>query len=178
MNLIYIVIVYIVYTLVLFTANYYINLFSEKDEYTKDEIKNIFPHIIYCLDRIKSKYIFSMMLLTLTTSSLIGLSIPFISSHWIIQSAITFSLIFFTFPIIKKNFEDARVMSSANLGDNFANIFAKHSDIIMLGFGIGFGSSFMYIWANNKELSFLWFILNITIISLLLEYTLQKIIRD
>jgi hypothetical protein len=178
MTLIYLVIVYAVYTALILIANYYINLFSEKEEYTREEIKNIFPHITFCIEKIGSRYSFSTMILCLAISSLIGMLFPLSSSHWFIQSAVLFTIIFFMFPIIKKNIEETRVNSSDSYSDSFANFFAKHTDIISFGFGMGFGSSFMYVWASNKELSFLWFILNIVIISIMLEFTVQKMIKE
>ncbi len=178
MDFIYIIIVFVVYLIVLLGVNYYINLFSEKEEYTKEELKNILPYFSILMEKINSKHALPQVLLAFILSSFIAGLIPFVGSHWFIQSAILFGIILFFLPIVKSYFENQKVTSSDRISDSFINVFTGVSEIIILGFGLGYASSFMFVWVTDRELSFMWFMLNLIAFTFLLEYTIQKIIKE
>jgi hypothetical protein len=174
MDIIIVVIIYLVYLFLLIFINYYVNLFSSKGEYTQDELKSVFPFFKDSWDVIQSKYSLSYFFLFLILSSVIGIIIPLLTINWFFNSSILFIVVFFTFPYIKNYFEDRMVTESDDYRDNYANIFAKHSEIVTIGFGIGLGSSLIYMWRNNIEINSIWFLINIIILTILLEITIKN----
>ena len=173
MNKVYLLIIYGIFLSVLIVMNYYINLWKSKNEYTKDEIKDVFPHFLSFLKIIGSQYSPVPFLVLLLLSSLLGFLIPYIP-HWFFYSSIILIVMFLVFPIITNSIEQSKVMAAGDMKDIAANIFAKHSDIIIIGFGTGLGSSLIFRWGSLKEISFLWFLVNIIIISIIIELTLIK----
>lgn len=174
MDIIVVVLIYFVYLFLLIFINYYLNLFTSKGEYTQDELKNVFPYFKDSWDTIRSKYALSSFFLFLIFSSIVGIVIPLLTINWFFNSSILFIVVFFTFPYIKSYFEDRMVTESEDYRDNFANIFAKHSEIITIGFGIGLGSSMTYVWRNNIEVNSIWFLINFIVLSVLLEITIKN----
>ena len=178
MTAISIVIIYLVFSSLLIIVNYYIHLFTTQDQYTRDELKNIFPYFNEISQTLQSKYSIFYLLLLSIVPSLIGIALPLLFNNWLINSSILFIIIFSTFPYLKSNFEKTKVTASDDYRDNFANIFAKHTEIITLSFGAGFGSSLIFVWGYTKEFSFIWFLINIVIIAVLMEITLTNTLKN
>jgi hypothetical protein len=162
----------------LLVANYYITLISSKDHYTREEIANIFPFISSSLIKLKDRYNTAGLLLAMALSSLIGGGIPRISSHWFFNSSLLFLAVYFIFPILKERIESYKVSTSEYYRDALANYFSQYSGIIIIGLGTGMGASLMYNWASIRELSFLWLLLNLAVITVLVERVLGKEMSD
>ena len=175
MNAFVLILLYVVYVFLLVVVSYYVTLFTTKEEYTQEELKNVFPFFSYTWEVVSSKYSLLSFFVILVISSVLGMIVPFISKNWFLNSSILFIVIFFTVPYLRNYFEDGMVTESDNSLDTYANIFVKHSDLIVLGFGIGLGSALTYVWRNNVEISTIWFLINIIIVTVLLEISLKTV---
>jgi TM2 domain-containing membrane protein YozV len=178
MAFLYIIIIYMCFVFFLVSVSYYVTLFSQKEQYTREEISNVLPYIFESWRKLGAKYPVTGLLLALLVSSFIGLLVPFISSHWSINSAVFYGLFYAVFPILKERFDSTRVSSSPYYRDDISNAFSRYAGIILFGFGAGTGTSLMYNWAHNKELGFLWFILNLAVITVLEVRLVGKEIRE
>lgn len=169
-----IIIIYIIYSLVIILSCYYIDLFLSKEQYSKDELKNILPYLKKIHENIIFNHSSFTLSIVLICSSFLGIIIPLISSSWIINSSILYAIIFLTLPFLKKHFEKSQVSSSEDYADMIVNVFLRYDNVIILGFGSGTGASLIYNWGSMKNISFLWFFINIIIVSAISGYTLKK----
>ncbi|TAL36437.1 MAG: hypothetical protein EPN93_08415 [Spirochaetes bacterium] len=174
MGFLYILAVYMFFMFFLLTVNYYIHLLSSKDQYTREELSNILPYISGYLAMLGEKYHQTGFMLALLPASLVGLLIPQISDHWFFSSAILFVIAYLLLPVLKERFESTRVMASDSHADDILNFLARHAGVLVIGLGGGMGSSLMYTWARDKELGFLWFILNLSVLIVLMEFALAR----
>jgi len=178
MALLYVVIIYAVFTLFILTVCYYVNLISSKDQYTREEISNILPFVAETWQKVYSRYPSPMLFLMLLGSSFIGLLIPFLSSHWFFNSAVFFVVLYLVAPLAKERVDSVKVSNSDEIKDDLTNLFSRFTYIIVLGFGLGTATSLMYNWAQEKELSFLWFLLNLAAIVLLEVHMMNKELNE
>jgi hypothetical protein len=178
MSAVHLTIIYIVFGLFLIAMDYYINLFASKDQFTKDELKSIMPHLKSMIKIIENKYSFGPFLLFYIVATCLGIGSPLLSAHWFTNSSILLVVIFFTFAFLKDYFEKSMVTASDNYLDIFANIFSKHSEVLTLGFSIGTGCSLIYVWGNNREIGFIWFLINMVIITIITEFTMRNVLKE
>ncbi len=169
------VLIYIIFILVVIVAYYYSSLIMSKEQYTRDELKGVVTFLPKFLGKISEKYSFVMFFITMILSSLIGMLPAAVSYHWFANSAILFGAVFAGLPVLKKNFEESRVTESVSYSDTAANFVLKYNESLIFGFGIGAGSMLISNWGSSREISFLWFILNLVIITVLLTMTTKKI---
>jgi hypothetical protein len=174
MSFLYMLAVYMFFMFFLLTVNYYIHLLSSKDQYTREELSNILPYISGYLSMLAEKYHQTGFLLALLPASLVGMLFPVITDHWFFSSSILFIIAYLLLPILKERFESTRVMASSSRVDDVSNFMARHAGVIVIGLGGGMGSSLMYTWAHDKELGFLWFIMNLSILIVLMEFALSR----
>ena len=104
-----------------------------------------------------------------------GILIIMLSEHWLLNSAIIFIIVFLTFPIAKKNFDKVKVTTGSGFSDTAINIFSKYYNFILLGFGTGTGAGLMYNWGVYKAVPFLWFLINFTVISILVGMVIHNV---
>ncbi len=178
MSLLYIVLIYIIFTAFLLTVTYYADLISSKEQYTREEISNIIPFIAETGQKIIEKYPLPGLGLAIFFPSLLGLLMPFISNGWFLNSAFLFVCLYILLPIAKERFDSTRVSASEYYADEIANYISKYAGMILFGFGAGTGTGLMYTWAHEKELGFLWFIFNLIVIVVLEVYTVSKEIKE
>src|SRR6056297_661362 len=139
---------------------HYFQLFRSKEQYTRDELKNVIPSIPRYWDSLLQRYYLPGFIFSLVVSSVLGLLFPSIALNWFFQSAIIFIVLFIVLPYVKSYRENIMVTSSDNIGDIFSNVFTRYTEVILFGFGAGTFSSMTYQWTSHKELSFLWFLVN------------------
>ena len=161
------ILIYLTYLIILILGSYYVNLYLSKDQFTKEELKNIFPFLAQFWNRILSNFSIFLVAIILFISSLLGILIIMLSEHWFLNSAIVFIIVFLTFPLVKKNFAKVMVTTGAGFSDTVINIFSKYYNFMLLGFGTGTGAGLMYNWGVYKTVPFLWFLINFTVISIL-----------
>lgn len=178
MDAIYILIIYLVFLFFLFAVNYYANLISTKDQYTKEELLKVFPYLEESRKKLSDKYPFPKYLIILGAASLFGMLFPLLSSGMFFNSAILFIVLYLLTPIMTEHIESTKVNSSSEPMDEIANHFSAYAGIILLGFGAGTGTSLMYNWAQKKELGFLWFMFNLIIIVVLGVMTINKELKE
>ncbi|HNR87872.1 MAG TPA: hypothetical protein PKM65_05990 [Spirochaetota bacterium] len=178
MEALYIGIIYIVFLGFVVTMDFYINLFTNKDQFSKEELTGIFPHLTATLGLIQAKYSTPIFLLFFALATFFGVLLPLISTHWFLNSAILFVIVFFVFSFIKDHIDRIMVTASESFRDVVANVFSRHCEIFTLGFGVGTGASLIYVWGNNREMSFLWFLANMVIATIMIEFTLRTILKD
>lgn len=167
--------IYIIFILVVIVAYYYSSLIMSKEQYTRDELKGVIYFFPVFLNKVSEKYSFVMFFATMLGSSLIGMFPAAVTYHWFANSAILFGAVFAGLPVLKKNFEATRVTESESYSDTAANFILKYNEPLIFGFGIGAGSMLISNWGSSREISFLWFILNLIIITVLLTMTSKKI---
>ena len=173
-----IILVYILYLSLILLGNYYSNLFVSKDHYSKEEIKNIIPFFSQTWKKFTSIYNPVTLIFVFGLSSFIGIIIPMIFHHWVINSSVLFVLLFFILPYIKTNFEKSMVTQSEKHSDKLANIFIKYIDIIIIGFGTGLGTALIYNWRDLSNIYSLFFLINILIISIFLGYKFKNLLKE
>jgi hypothetical protein len=169
------ILIYVIFIFIVLVAYYYSSLIMSKEQYTRDELKGVIKFFPVFLGKISEKYSFIMFFATMIVSSLIGMFIPAVSYHWFANSAILFGAVFAGLPVLKKNFEASRVTESQSYSDTAQNFILKYNESLIFGFGIGAGSILISNWGSSKEISFIWFILNLVIIIVLLTMTIKKI---
>jgi len=91
-----------------------------------------------------------------------------------LNSAIIFIVMFFTFPLAKKNYDMARITTGGSFADTAMSIFVKYNSVILVGFGTGTATGIMYAWGVYKAINFLWFLINL----ILLTIFIGMVIRD
>ena len=171
------ILIYFVYLVIIILGSYYIDLFLSKDQYTKKEIKNSLPYFSKLLDTIKHTYSITSLVVIVSATSLLGILLPVLIQHWLTNSAIFFAVLFFILPLLKKQLEKYKVSDSENPLDNLSNIIIRYDDIILIGLGLGTASAIILNWGTTKFIPFLWFLVNIIIISILLGITFYKFIK-
>jgi hypothetical protein len=160
-------IMYVVYLLLLILGSYYVHLYISKDQFTKDELKDVMPYLTQLLSKIVNNYSTSILVATLLVSSVIGMALPLLSDHWFLNSSIVFLVMFFTFPVAKKNFDKTQVTTGGTASDTIINIFTRYYNVILIGFGNGSATGLMYSWGVNKSVHFLWFLINLIALSVM-----------
>lgn len=170
-----IVLIYIFYLAIIVLGSYYVNLYLSKDQFTKDELKEVLPYLKKLWNKIASSYSMSIMMICLGISSLIGILLPMLSQHWFLNSAIIFAVMFFSFPLAKKNFDMTRITTGGTFADTAMSILVKYNSILLIGFGTGTATGIMYNWGVDKTISFVWFLVNLIVLTLLIGMTIKNI---
>jgi hypothetical protein len=160
-------IMYVVYLVLLILGSYYVNLYLSKDQFTKDELKAVMPYLTTLLNKAVNNYSTSILTATLLVSSIFGIALPLLSDHWFLNSSIIFLIMFFTFPLAKKNFDKTQVTTGGTATDTMINIFIRYYNVILIGFGNGSATGLMYSWGVNKSVHFLWFLINLIALSVM-----------
>jgi hypothetical protein len=169
-----ILIMYIVYLSLLVFGSYYVDLYISKDQFTKEELKNVLPYLSKLLNKIINSYSIPLFLAILLVSSIIGIALPLLSDHWFLNSSIIFLVMFFTFPVAKKNFEKTQVTIGGNMSDTVTNIFTRYYNVILVGFGNGTATGIMYNWGVYKSVHFLWFLINLIALSVMVGVAIKN----
>jgi hypothetical protein len=167
-------IMYAVYLLLLILGSYYVNLYVSKDQFTKEELKEVLPYLSQLLSKIINNYSTSIFIATLSISSIIGIALPLLSDQWLLNSSIIFLVMFFTFPIAKKNFDKTQVTTGGTTSDIVKNIFTRYYNVILIGFGNGSATGLMYNWGVNKSVHFLWFLINLIALSVMVGVSIRN----
>jgi hypothetical protein len=177
MTLIYVLSVYAVYLLIILVIAYYARMLSSKTEFTRQELTDITPLVKTVQGKLTMKYNPSFVIILMLISSLLGILFSHLP-HWFFQSALLTIVIFIVLPQVQKHFQDRMVIASSEFSDTAANIFAKYCEFIILGYGTGFGAGFMYYWNATHDMFFLWFAVNILLVTGLMVVTAKAIITD
>jgi hypothetical protein len=167
------VIIYVVYLLLLILGSYYVNLYISKDQFTKDEIKNILPYLSQLWSKIINNNSAPILIMAFVMSALIGMALPLLSDHWFLNSSIIFLIMFFSFPVAKNNFDKIQVTTGGTISDTIINIFTRYYNVILIGFGNGTATGLMY---NYKILHFLWFLINLIALSIMVGVAIKNFI--
>jgi uncharacterized membrane protein YfcA len=158
--------------------NYYISLFLTKEQYTKEELKNIKPHFSITWTKINSQYNTFGVIICLFTSSLIGIYLPRILNYRFFNSIFPLVIIYFSFPYLTRHLQNKQVSESEDSSDIFAGLFIEYNQLIVLGFGLGLMSFFSINWLANPQMySFLLFAANVIGSIILLQYTLNTVLK-
>jgi hypothetical protein len=173
-----IILIYIVYLILLILGSYYVNLYLRQDQFTKEELKNVIPYLTKLWNIIANNYSMTILAVILIVSSLVGITLTMVTEYWFLNSAIIFAVMFFIFPLAKKNFDKAMVTTGGNLSDTAMNMFLKYYNFILVGFGTGIASALMYNWGAFKAIHFLWFLINIIALTILLGITINNIVNQ
>lgn len=177
MALLNILIVYAVYLVLVFVIAHYAGIFSSKSEYTRDELTDLKPLAGTVKKKLEMKYSPVFVIIIMLIASIIGMLFSHIE-HWIFQSALVVVLLFIIIPVVQKYIMDRMVVASDSSMDTFANIFAKYCNFIILGYGTGYGAGLMYYWSMTREMLFIWFALNIVVVTVLLVITAGRIVQE
>lgn len=125
-----IIFIYIVYLVMLILGTYYVNLYLSKDNFTKDELKDVLPYLTKLWATVTTKYSMSIMLICLGVASLVGALLPLLSQNWFLNSGIIFIVMFLSFPFAIKNFNMSRITTGGTFYDTAMNIFVNNSSFI------------------------------------------------
>lgn len=169
---------FVVYLMMVVLGSYYVNLYITQDKFSKEELKAVVPYFTRLWNRIASDYSMLIFGVTFGVSTLLGIALPMLSEHWLLNSAILFVAMFYTFPLVKKSIEKANVTTGGNLYDTATGIFAKYNNFILIGFGSGTATALMYNWAVNNSVHFLWFVVNFILISILIGIAVHNVAKD
>lgn len=168
-------IIYLVYLLLLILGSYYVNLYISKDQFTKEELKDILPYISQLWSKIINNHSSPILIAAFVLSSIMGLALPLLSDHWFLNSSIIFLVMFFTFPVAKKNFDKTRITTGGSLSDTVINIFGRYYNVILIGFGNGTATGLMY---NYKTLHFIWFLVNLIALSVMVGVAIKNFVDE
>ena len=177
MSFLYFVMLYFFYFFTVLLIHYYATLLNSKNEYTRDELLNIFPPVMALAGKILNSFSTGMVIAIIMASSLVGIIITLVT-HWLFQSAIPLALAFLLFPVLARYFDERKVTTSENYRDMIANVFAAKYDLLTLGLGLGLGTGCMFWWAMGEGVSFLWLVLNLIVITAFLSVAIRGILRE
>ena len=107
------IIIYLVYLLLLVLGSYYVNLYISKDQFTKDELKDVLPYLAKLWGKIINNHSISVLIAVFIISAIIGMALPLLTDHWFLNSSIIFLVMFFSFPVAKKNFNKLKLQPVA-----------------------------------------------------------------
>jgi len=158
-----IVLTLIIYSVISFILTYYLHLFTSKNEFSRQELSDLFPQLGNMLKKITSNYPVLRLTGIILLSAFIAIIILSIFSSWIINSAIIPLIIYFAGPKLAVYFEETRVTITNNFADIMETIYSRYYRYIMAGFMAGFGTKLIDNWINIGAISFYWFILNFII---------------
>jgi len=167
-------ITFIIYSAISFILTYYFNLFTSKNEYTRQELSDILPQLGVMIKKITSNYSVVSLISILLLSAFIAIIILSIFSNWLINSAIIPLIIYFTGPKMAIYFEETRVTVSNNYADMLETVYSRYYRYIMAGFNAGFSTKLIDNWINAGAFSFYWFIINFVIITVLILLILKE----
>ncbi len=170
-----IILIYILYLMIIVLGSYYVNLYLSKDSFTKEELKEVIPYLTKLWNKIKNNYSMTILLVCIGVASLIGILLAMLSQNWFLNSAILFVVMFFTFPLAKKNFDSAMITTGGNISDTAMGIFVKYQAVILIGFGTGTATGLMYNWGVYKSINFLWFLVNIIVMTIIIGMCIKEI---
>ncbi|MDM7988256.1 MAG: hypothetical protein QUS13_13080 [Smithella sp.] len=175
--IIQVALLFAVYLILVILTSYYVNLYLTKDQFTKDELKNVMPYLKESWVKISRTYAMPMLAAIFLVSSIIGIILPMLSQHWFLNSAILFLVMFFTFPLAKKNVHKAGVTTGGDFSDTVMSIFAQYDNIILSGFGGGTATGLMYNWGAYNAVHFLWFLVNFIALSIMVGIVIRNAIN-
>lgn len=167
-------IIFITYTIISLILTYYFHLFISQTIYTRNEIRDIIPHLGNMLWKIYNR--FSVFILTglYSLSGLVSIMILSIFENWIINSALLPIIVYMVGPRLAIYFEQTRVMISDDYHYLFQTLYTKYYNYILAGFFAGFSTQLIDNWINKNIISFYWFLLNFAIITGLLVITFRN----
>ncbi len=176
MGLLSIILLCIFYTALIVIVYEYYKLFNAKDEYTKQELQQVVflipDHWIPLLSKFRLYPVYALV------SLVIGILIPLLSTNWFFQSSVFCIILFIILPQIRRSYEPMKVTVSDSFIDTLASAISEYYEIILFFFSIGTLSSLTYTWVTEKELSFLWFMFNVIIISAIILFMLASLDRE
>ena len=161
------------YSIISFILTYYVHIFTTKDELSRQDLSDIFPQLGEMIKKITSNYPIIRLTGIVLLSAFIAIIILSIFSNWIINSAIIPIIIYFAGPKLAVYFEETRVTISNNYADILETIYSRYYRYIMAGFLAGFGTKLIDNWINIGTISFIWFLINFSINTLLLLFILR-----
>jgi len=164
----------IIYSAISLILTYYFNLFVSKDEYTRQEISDVFPQVGNMLRKISSNYPVMTLSAVTILSAFSAILLLIIFKNWIINSAAIPLLVFFIGPKLAVYFEETRVSVSDRFTDVLETIYSRFFRYIIAGFLAGFGTKLIDNWINIGSISFYWFLINFIINTGLLVLILRE----
>lgn len=176
MGLLSVIVLCIIYTSLIVIVYEYYKLFNSKDEYTKQELKQVLFFIPNRWIPLVSK--FRLYPIYALVSLIIGILIPLLSTNWFFQSSVFCILFFIILPQIHRTYEPMKVTVSDSFIDTVAAAISEYYEIILFFFSTGTLSSLTYAWVTEKNLSFFWFMLNAIITCTIMFFMLASIDKD
>lgn len=176
MGLLSIILLCIFYASLIVIIYEYYKLFNAKDEYTKQELKQVVflipEHWIPLLSKFRLYPIYALV------SLIFGILIPLLSTNWFFQSSVFCIILFIVLPQIRHSYEPMKVTVSDSFLDTVAAALSQYYEIILFFFATGTLASMTYTWVTEKELSFLWFMFNIIIICAIMFFMLASLDKE
>ncbi len=158
--------------------HYYITLFMTKDEFTKDEFKNLTPYFKGVAAVATQNFQISWLLLILVFSGLLGVVLPVFFVNSFFNSIFPFLLVYFAFPFLARFLAERQVTDSDSPSDYAANIFIKYHSVFSFGFGLGVLTGFSYNWVHQLTTGFLFFAFNFAAAIVLLQFALTIVLQE
>lgn len=172
-----IALLFALYLAAVIAGSYYANLYLTKDQFSKDDLKEIMPYVKDSWAIISRKYSMPVLSVIFFVSSIIGIALTMLSHNWFLNSAILLLVMFFTFPLAKKNVEKAGVTTGGNFSDMALTLFAQYDNIILTGFGAGTATGLMYNWGAYNAIHFFWFLVNLIALSIIVGIAIRNAIN-
>lgn len=169
-----ILITFIIFSIICLILTYYFNLFISKSVYTRSELSNILPQLGSMINTIYYRYSIVYLAGFYLISGLTGIFILSFFENWIINSALIPFILFYSAPKLAVYFEQTRVTISENYKDIAEALYSKYYNYIVSGFSAGYASKLIENCFINGYISFVWFILNFIIISIIVILALRN----
>ncbi len=176
MGLLSIVLLCIFYTIIIVIMYEYYKLFNSKDEYTKQELKQVIflipDHWLPLLSKFRLYPVYALL------SLVFGILIPLLSTNWFFQSSVFCILLFIILPQIRRSYKPMEVTVSDSFYDAVAAAISHYYEIIIFFYSSGTLSSLTFTWITEKDLSFLWFLFNAIIIYSIMFFMLASMDKE
>ena len=177
MLLLELLIIFFLFSIALLLINYYIFLVRSKETYSRSEIINPLPIFNILKHQIVDRFPVFQFTMTLAISAFAGIIVAQIN-HWFANSAVIPVIMFFVFPLVKKYFDEQRVLEYSSYGDMLKNVFIRMNEIIFYAYSFGAAASIIHTWGALREIPFIYFVANIAVIAVLITITIQNNIKD
>lgn len=168
-------VLFLLYSFVVSAGAYYVQIFTSKENYTREELTSLAPYFSQLRHHLRKKFNPMSLIVFAITASLIGLALPFVRFHAITNSVLLFGVFSLILPIFQNHFNSSRVSVSEDITDSAAALFFRYSTVALLFFGIANAVGFTLSWTRHHQVSFLWLLVNLAIFAFLLIKIMGKL---
>ena len=170
-----ILLIYIIYIVATLTISYYINIFMDKEQISRTELKEILPYYKELWGKLLLDGSLSINAIIISLSSLFGAIQIYLFDNIIFGSFALIVAIYFAIPFLEKYSPTQNEIEQTN--DNILTTIIENIYEIIIGYGFGISTLLIYKWALLGNISFWMLIINLIITTSIVVLSIIKKIK-